>query len=195
VWNAQSFSKHRDAFTETNDKAHGERRRIVSHVYSLANVLKSEPYIDQCTELFLQRLGEHTSSEEPFDLGKWLQMFTFDVIGELYFGRMFGFLEKAEDHGSWIHSLDLLMPFLCMTAVAPAFLRPLILTSAVVVPGALKAVKAVENIGVAARECVAARFADGPKLEGQTRTDLLEQLYTIHKERGDKIDFKMVSIL
>lgn len=166
----------------------------MSHVYSLANVLQSETYIDRCSEVFIEKLGEYTDSEKPFDLGRWLQMYTFDVIGELYFGRMFGFLEKAEDHGNWIHSLDLLMPFLCMTAVAPAFLRPMILTSAIVVPGALKALKAVENIEIAARKCVAARFADGSDLEGHRRTDLLEQLYTIHKEKGDKLDFKLVSI-
>ncbi|KAI0120995.1 cytochrome P450 oxidoreductase [Xylariales sp. AK1849] len=194
VWNTHSFSKHRDMFSETNDKAHGERRRIINHVYSLANVLQSEPYIDHCSALFLERLGEHTDSEKPFDLGKWLQMFTFDVIGELYFGNMFGFLEKAEDHGNWIHSLDLLMPYLCMTAVAPAFWRPLVLTTALAVPGALKALKAIDDIGVAARECVAARFVDGPKTEGQKRTDLFEQLYTIYKEKGDKIDFKMGDI-
>jgi hypothetical protein len=120
--------------------------------------------------------------------------YAFDVIGELYFGRMFGFMESGGDHGSWIESLDLLMPFLCMTAVAPSYVRPLILASAVVVPGSLKALKAIDNIGVAARSCVAKRFDEAPKSEGQSRTDILEQLYRIHLEKGDKVDFQLGDI-
>ncbi|KIW60511.1 hypothetical protein PV05_00723 [Exophiala xenobiotica] len=194
VWNSQNFSKHRDMFTGVNDKAHGERRRIFNHVYSLSNVLKSEEYIDKCSELFLQRIAEYQDGSKPFDLGKWLQMYAFDVIGELYFGRMFGFMETGGDHGSWIESLDLLMPFLCMTAVAPSYVRPLILASALVVPGSLKALKAIDNIGVAARGCVAKRFDENRKDEEQPRTDLLEQLYEIHREKGEKVDFQLGDI-
>lgn len=122
--------------------------------------------------------------------------YAFDVIGELYFGRMFGFLETGGDHGSWIESLDLLMPFLCMTAVAPTYVRPLILTSALVVPGSLKALKAIDNIGVAARKCVAERFdkLNAGKDEGEHRTDISEQLYEIHREKGEKVDFKIGDI-
>ncbi len=120
--------------------------------------------------------------------------YAFDVIGELYFGRMFGFMETGGDHGSWIESLDLLMPFLCMTAVAPSYVRPLILASALVVPGSLKALKAIDNIGVAARGCVAKRFDENRKDEEQPRTDLLEQLYEIHREKGEKVDFQLGDI-
>ncbi|KAI0482569.1 cytochrome P450 oxidoreductase [Xylariaceae sp. FL0804] len=188
-WNSGGFSPHRDMFTETSDKKHGERRRIVNHVYTLGNVLKSEKYIDGCSKVFLQRLGEQVGSDNPFDLGHWLQMYAFDVIGEMYFGRAFGFLEKSEDHNRWIHSLDLLMPFLCTTCVAPSFLRPLIMGSALVVPGALTALKSIGATNAAAKEVVRQRLARGPEVEGKQRTDLLEQLYAIHIEKGSKVDF------
>ncbi|EXJ84620.1 hypothetical protein A1O3_05290 [Capronia epimyces CBS 606.96] len=194
VWNTQNFSKHPDVFTCISDKVHGERRRIMNHVYTLSNVLKSEEYIDKCTGLFLQRLAEYQDGSRPFDLGEWLQMYAFDVIGELYFGRMFGFMETSSDHESWIHSLDLLMPFLCMTAVAPTYVRSLILASALVVPGSLAALKAIENIGTSARRCVAQRFAEESKDEGQHRSDILDQLYRIHLEKGDKVDFNLGEI-
>ncbi|KAF2970786.1 hypothetical protein GQX73_g2847 [Xylaria multiplex] len=193
-WNTQNFSKHRDAFTEMNDKRHGERRRIVNHVYSLANILKSEKYIDLCSEIFLKRLDAFATSQQAVDLGEWFQMYAFDVIGELYFGRMFGFMEKSHDHGNWIQSLDLLMPFLCMTSVAPSYMRPLILSSALVVPGSIKALKAVETIGTAAREVVSKRFNIGATPEHERRTDVLQQLYDIHEEKGAKVDFKMGDI-
>jgi hypothetical protein len=122
--------------------------------------------------------------------------YAFDVVGELYFGRWFGFMERSHDHGTWIHSLELLMPFLCMTAVAPTYIRPLILASALVVPGSLKALKAVENIGTAARDCVAQRFAEVSQAEkGPSReNDMLGQLYAIHKEKGEQVDFQLGDI-
>ena len=80
VWNSQNFSKHKDMFTVISDKAHGERRRIINHVYTLSNVLKSEQYIDKCSQLFLQRLAEYGDGATPFDLGKWLQMYELVVL-------------------------------------------------------------------------------------------------------------------
>lgn len=122
-----------------------------------------------------------------------LERYAFDVIGELYFGRMFGFMENSHDHESWIQSLDLLMPFLCVTAVAPSYIRQFSLASALVVPGALKALKAVDNIGTAARTCVAKRFAKGSETT-EHRTDILDQLYSIHLEKGEKVDFGLGEI-
>lgn len=120
--------------------------------------------------------------------------YAFDVVGELYLGEMFGFLEKNHDHGGWIHSLDLLMPFLCLCAVAPASARPLILASSLFVPGSFKALKAVENIGISARSYVARRFDEGARLGSRKRTDMLQQLYDVHLDKGDKVDFHMGDI-
>ncbi|KAI0205263.1 cytochrome P450 oxidoreductase [Astrocystis sublimbata] len=193
-WNTQSFSSHRDAFTEINDKRHGERRRIVNHVYSLANILKSEKYIDLCSEIFVNRMESFAASQQAVELGEWFQMYAFDVIGELYFGRMFGFMEKSHDHENWIKSLDLLMPFLCMTSVAPSYIRPLILTSALAIPGSIKALKAIDTIGSAAREVTAKRLDTSDIPEDERRADVLQQLYDIHEEKGSKVDFKMGDI-
>ena len=120
--------------------------------------------------------------------------YAFDVIGELYLGKMFGFLQKNHDHGGWIHSLDLLMPFLCLCAVAPASARPLILASSLFVPGSFKALKAAEHIGISARSYVARRFDEGTRLGSRKRTDMLQQLYDVHLEKGDKLDFHMGDI-
>lgn len=81
-----------------------------------------------------------------------------------------------------------------MTAVAPSYVRPLILASALVVPGSLKALKAIDNIGTAARTCVLERFKSQGAHEKQPRADILEQLYSISKEKGDLVDFKLGDI-
>jgi hypothetical protein len=120
--------------------------------------------------------------------------YAFDVIGELYLEEMFGFLQKNHDHGGWIHSLDLLLRLLCLCAVAPASARPLILASSLFVPGSFKALKAVEHMGISARRYVARRFDEGARLESRQRTDMLQQLYDVHLEKGDKVDFHMDDI-
>lgn len=44
-------------------------------MYSLANVLKSEEYIDKCSKLMMHRLKERAEADEPvIDLGHYLQM-------------------------------------------------------------------------------------------------------------------------
>ena len=52
--------------------------------------------------------------------------YTFDIIGELFYGRAFGFLDEGKDQNDWIKSLDKMIPFVCLMGVAPPILRPLI---------------------------------------------------------------------
>lgn len=77
VWSNPSFSKYPDHFTGVKDRVHAERRRIVNHVYSLSSVLQSERYIDRCSQLFLQRMGEYADGKRSFDLGTWVQWYDF----------------------------------------------------------------------------------------------------------------------
>jgi len=69
-----SISKQIDTFAQPDEREHSNYRRIVNHVYTLGNVLKSEAYISKVSALFLQRLGEHADCKETIDLGQWLQM-------------------------------------------------------------------------------------------------------------------------
>lgn len=74
VWRAPGMSKYPDVFSETDEKQHAERRRIINPVYSMSNVLQAENYIDKCTTLFMERMGEYADKGEVIDLGQWLQM-------------------------------------------------------------------------------------------------------------------------
>lgn len=101
---------------------------------------------------------------------------------------MFGFLEKSEDHGAFIASLDALMPVLCISAIAPWYMRPFIMASAIVVPAALKAVKAVDGIRKAAVEAAGKRKKDIDDGVAH-RNDMLQQLFDIVREKGEKVNF------
>ena len=185
---------------------HTERRRIVNHVYSLSNVLQSEEYINQCSVLFIQRIGEYADSGRVLDLGEWLQWYAhqaspcsllirglryaFDVVGELFFGKMFGFMANREDHKSWIAHMDSFMPLLCIVAVAPSYARSLILMSSVLNPVVRKALASTVHIADAARSCVDVRASsDVEEAKGGSRRDLMQQFFEIKREKGEKVDF------
>ena len=75
IWHNKTFSKHPDNFSNTDERLHSERRRIVNIVYSMSRILTLEPYIDTCSKLFVQRMGEFADSHTAIDLGDWLQWY------------------------------------------------------------------------------------------------------------------------
>ena len=75
VWRAvPALSKRPDMFTGTDEKEHAAYRRIVGGVYSMTNILRNEPQLDGCLNLFLERLGGFADRNEDFDFGLWLEM-------------------------------------------------------------------------------------------------------------------------
>jgi Cytochrome P450 len=56
-----------------------------------------EPLVDSTTAVLMQRFDAFAESCEFFDLGRWLQMWSFDVIGEIVFRKRLGFLDTSSD--------------------------------------------------------------------------------------------------
>lgn len=158
----------------------------------MSNVLRSEQYIDECSRLFIQKLEGFADGAQSFDLGEWLQMYAFDVIGELYFGRMFGFMETEKDYQSLIHSLDVLIPVMAGLAVSATYARPFILISAITSKSVRLALKGIDHVVKIAKVCVTDREKDlrAAEVSGKPgRQDLLQQLMHIIQEKGEKLDF------
>lgn len=119
--------------------------------------------------------------------------YAFDVIGELYFGRMFGFMQHSHDHGDYIEALDALMPTICVSAVSASYARPFIMASSLLIPGVRKGLKAIDHIAAAAKSCVATRVQAESGTAGDEETgprrDILQQLLEIQQTKGEKVDF------
>jgi hypothetical protein len=47
------------------------------------------------------------------------------VIGELFFGKHFGFMKNEHDFSNYIKSLDTLLPGIALSCVLPSYLRTL----------------------------------------------------------------------
>ncbi|ROV87529.1 hypothetical protein VMCG_10687 [Cytospora schulzeri] len=72
-------------------------KKPIASIYSMSTLVEFEPYVDTTIEFFLKCLEVQSHIPEPCDLGKWLQWFAFDVMGEITFSKRLGFLDKAED--------------------------------------------------------------------------------------------------
>lgn len=87
-----------DVFATRDENVHRQMRKPVANLYSIANLISFEPLIVSTIEYFFSRLDElYVDTSKSFDLCDWLQLFTFDVMGEVTFSRRFGFLERGGD--------------------------------------------------------------------------------------------------
>ncbi|OJJ06598.1 hypothetical protein ASPVEDRAFT_45955 [Aspergillus versicolor CBS 583.65] len=188
-----SFARFPDHFTSTDEIIHKERRRIVNSIYSMSSIVKFEHFIDVCTELFMTRMGEFAQQQEPVNLATWVQWYAFDVIGELYFSSMFGFMRGRCDVRNYIASLDTLLPVLCSASVMPAYARTPFLASGVLLSSVRKVLKALTNIEQASATCVRERLQSRSD-EDHSRADILNKLLEIHKHKGGQQDFMMTDV-
>ncbi|KAM0717345.1 hypothetical protein Q7P37_007197 [Cladosporium fusiforme] len=88
-----------DLFAERDEKIHASQRRLVSRAYSMEALRDLEPHVNTAIEIFLSKMSSLKNS--PVDMGKWTQLFAFDVIGELTFSKSFGFMQAGTDDGSF----------------------------------------------------------------------------------------------
>ncbi|KAM0711528.1 hypothetical protein Q7P35_000894 [Cladosporium inversicolor] len=152
----------------------------------MTTILTLEQCIDNCSALFVKRMGEFADSGAVVDLGTWLQWCAFDVVGELFLGQQFGFMENSHDHESCIASLDALLPGMMAASLVPPAFRNLVLGTSTFNSTVRKGLKAVKHISAAARGCVAKRADADAKSESQAdRTDLLQHLLSIVKNKDE----------
>ncbi|GAP91697.1 putative cytochrome P450 oxidoreductase [Rosellinia necatrix] len=84
-------------FTERDPKLHAQQRKQLTNMYSMSGLMSCEPYVDECTDLFAQRLTEFARAGNAIDMGHWLQCFSFDAIGLITSGDRYGFLDYGDD--------------------------------------------------------------------------------------------------
>ena len=109
---------------ETDEKIHGEQRRLVARAYAMESMVHLEPMINTMIDELLGKL--RGLQGKRIDLGYWMQLYAFgaflftlqkdkeenrrtdlfppqppllDVIGSITFSRPFGFLASGTDNG------------------------------------------------------------------------------------------------
>lgn len=73
----------------------------------MSNLISFEPYVNTTVFYFFNQIDKlFVQTGDICDLGTWLQMFAFDVMGELTFSKRLGFLERARRR-RWNYEINL----------------------------------------------------------------------------------------
>ncbi|ESZ91878.1 hypothetical protein SBOR_7743 [Sclerotinia borealis F-4128] len=92
--------------------SHARKRRVLSHAFSDNAIKTMEKYILANVRTFCTNLGQPKASAEKStggwsvaqNMADWSNYLTFDVMGDLCFGKAFEMLENASNH----HVIDLI---------------------------------------------------------------------------------------
>ncbi|KAL9122683.1 MAG: hypothetical protein Q9187_000769 [Circinaria calcarea] len=124
------------SIVDANEQDHARFRRLLAHAFSEKALRDQEQILQTYVNLLISKLHDQIDgpSNGLLDMAEWVNFMTFDIIGELTFGRSFSCLESGELH-PWIGLLPgaaRTMTYLLALKHAPGFVFNLIV--AIVMP-------------------------------------------------------------
>ncbi|KAJ5773323.1 hypothetical protein N7457_008219 [Penicillium paradoxum] len=110
-------------FSECNPAIHAQQKRPISKYYSMNGVLPLEGHITDMIEYFCQRLEEQfidgSNPTKVCDLGKWVNFYTWDVVGKATFSQAIGYLEKGYDFDGTLSTAETAMDYFSIVGQMP----------------------------------------------------------------------------
>lgn len=85
--------------TERDTTKHRDMRKYLANAFSDRSLKEQEYLIARVIDAFVEQIGKH--GRDRINLTTWFNLMTFDVIGELAFGKSFGGVEGGKVH-EWI---------------------------------------------------------------------------------------------
>ncbi len=90
--------------SEINKAAHGRKRRVLGHAFSDQALKSMEVFITDNVDRWCKLLGEDNAEaastwSKSKDMAKWANYVTFDVLGELCFGKSFNMMDSTTNRG------------------------------------------------------------------------------------------------
>lgn len=85
-------------FNVLDEDLHRVLKKPIASIYSMSNLVSFEPYVAFTIRVFFEELDRRfVQTRKICEFDFWLQMFAFDVMGEITFSKRLGFLERGED--------------------------------------------------------------------------------------------------
>jgi cytochrome P450 len=113
-----SFAAEAHSIVSERDPArHATMRKYLANAFSDRALKEQEDLISEVVDLFVDRIGEN--GKNGLDLVMWLNLATFDIIGNLAFGQSFGGVVSGTEH-FWV---SIVVKSLGMGALADCFRR------------------------------------------------------------------------
>ncbi|OLN97156.1 Isotrichodermin C-15 hydroxylase 7 [Colletotrichum chlorophyti] len=86
--------------SERDPEKHHQMRKFLSRAFSDTSLKEQEALVNTKIDRFVERIGE----QGTVDFTHWFNLLTFDIIGELAFGRDFQGIETGQTH-FWINDV------------------------------------------------------------------------------------------
>ncbi|VUC37234.1 unnamed protein product, partial [Clonostachys rosea] len=84
------------------DEDHARQRKLLAHAFSDQALRSQESILRSYADLLVEKLNEVSGrGDTDVDIQEWLTFATFDIIGDLSFGKPFGNLENGKATG-WV---------------------------------------------------------------------------------------------
>lgn len=174
----QVYPGHPSLFSDIDPASHAARKRSISAAYSMTSMVGLEQYIEPVIDLLVSRWEAIMTKKDSatIDVGRWMHFFATDSVGELAFGKSFGFVEHGTDPSLFLAGVTNLSRWGCVAGTLPwaSTLIKTILRRMSGQPGA-------EVVGASAEGLVDARFrakaVAAAETSGETweRQDMLEK--------------------
>lgn len=191
-----NISKRRDAFCDRDDRHHATRKRITGPLYTQGNVLRREPQFDRVISLFYQQMERFVDREETFDVSIWLRKYTFDIIGELFYGREggFGFIADNIDYQNWCKILEVMPAPVSALTYVPYGFRGLYMASQMLNKDSRIGMKGFYTVIEQAHAATRERLEEMKAPDYKRKDDLLNQMIEDVEKRGDNINWHMIDV-
>lgn len=179
-------------FPDQDIKRHAETRKRFQGLYSMSSLLSYESYVDECTDIFLDKFTHFAGTGQTIDLAHWFQCYAFDVMGEITYSERFGFLDAGEDIQGTIRALDKSMVYSTLVGIYPR-LHPFLYALMEKVPGSGAAGRTflMRFVQKKVDERNATRVGGDGKgrgvYEDGTPQDFLEKLTLAREQNPDKV--------
>lgn len=98
---AARLSQSSSTFSTVDKHTHGQKRRTLAPAFTAGSVDAMQEYILEHIRTFTQRLANdkaHPTSSGYFNIAKWANYLTFDVMGDIAFGKGFNMLSDNALH-------------------------------------------------------------------------------------------------
>lgn len=95
-------------FSVRDEERHKAIKRPVANAYSLSSLKELEPMNDDCSSIFLRKMGEYADGKNGgvVDMGVWVHWYAFDVISSITFSNRLGFMETETDVNNIIAAIE-----------------------------------------------------------------------------------------
>jgi len=93
--------KQQSDIIDANNDDHRRMRRVLAHAFSEKALRGQEDIVQHYVNLFIKRMHEKAALATPIDMVLWYNFTTFDLIGDLAFGKSFSMLENGVIH-PWV---------------------------------------------------------------------------------------------